>query len=113
MKGTLILATLLVTALGIAQQPAQPQPATPPVIRGSGCVTKAVESNCLVLNDSKSGETYNLLFADHAPAPGSAIRFQATAHQGMTTCMQGKAVNVVKWKALKDVKCPSETETQH
>lgn len=85
------------------------------MIKGSGCVENAVESSCHVLLDTKTGETYNLLFSGKAPKSGTAIWFKGTAHQGMTTCMQGKPVNVTKWKKEKDIKCPppAKPETNH
>jgi hypothetical protein len=112
---TLAATFLLLTAWATAQQSSESPASKPAVIRGSGCIAKAVETSCLVLKDSKTGELYNLFFVDQdrAPASGTAIRFQATEHQGMTTCMQGKAVNVSKWKTLKDAKCPAEPEPQH
>ncbi len=72
----------------------------PFVIQGSGCVESAVESSCLV-ERFEDRATYNLLFADHLPAAGTAIRFKGTEHQGMTTCLQGKPVNVTSWKRVK------------
>jgi len=36
----------------------------------------------------------------------AAIWFKGAAHQGMTTCMQGKAVDVSKWKRTK-AQCPA------
>ena len=104
----LLLPTLLLSALGFAQQTAKPV-----VIQGSGCVSRAVESNCLVLKDSKAAEMYNLLFAENPPPPGTAIRFKGTEHQGMTTCMQGKAVNVSSWKRLKNEKCSTASAETH
>ena len=104
---------LLAGLAAAAQQPSPTQPIAPPPIRGSGCVMKAVESNCLVLTDSKTGQVYNLLFADSPPAPGTAIKFKAIEHNGMTTCMQGKAVNVTTWNTLKNKKCPAQPEAQH
>jgi len=107
MKTLVGLIFLLCAVAAFAQQGTRTPSVQPAVIQGSGCVSQAVESSCLVLKDSKTGETYNLLFADHPPAPGIAIRFKATEHQGMTTCMQGKAGNVTKWKRLKGEKCPA------
>lgn len=115
MKPLFAAALLMLSAEVIcAQQGSAPASSKPAVIQGSGCVEKAVESSCLVLKDSKTGETYNLMFGDHPPAAGTAIRFKATEHQGMTTCMQGKAVNVTKWKRVKSEKCPpAPAETAH
>ena len=113
MKRRLIATVFVLAGLALAQQPTQ-NPAIPaPPIRGSGCVMKAVESSCLVFTDSKSGKVYNLLFSDHPPAPGRAIKFNAIEYHGMTTCMQGKAVSVSQWKPQKNVKCPAEPEAQH
>lgn len=112
----LLAVSLLFSASGIAiaQQGTESATAKPAVIKGSGCVSKAVETSCLVLKDAKSGELYNLLFADHAPAPDTAIRFRATERQGMTTCMQGKSINVTGWKLAKDMKCPPrQSDTDH
>ena len=83
------------------------------VIHGSGCVAKAVETSCRVLIDTKSGDTYNLLFGSKAPKSGTAIRFKGRVHQGMTTCMQGKPVNVSSWKKEKGIKCPAPPEPAH
>jgi hypothetical protein len=83
------------------------------VIKGSGCVEKAVETGCQVLIDAKTGDTYNLHFSAKVPKPGTAIRFKGTAHQGMTTCMQGKPVNVTSWKKEKGIKCPPPSKPAH
>lgn len=85
-------------------------PSNPGTIKGSGCLEKAVEASCLVLVDSKTGDTYNLLFRGKAPKAGTAIMFSGVKHQGMTTCMQGKPVQVSKWKKEKGIKCPPATK---
>ena len=84
-------------------------------VTGSGCVENAVETSCHVLLDAQTGETYNLLFSGKVPKAGTAIWFKGSAHQGMTTCMQGKPVNVTKWKKEKGIKCPppAKPETTH
>jgi len=76
-------------------------------------VEKAVETSCRVLIDSKTGDTYNLLFSGKAPKAGTAIRFKGTAHKGMTTCMQGKPVSVTSWKKEKGIKCPPADQPGH
>jgi hypothetical protein len=75
-------------------------------IKGSGCIENGVENSCHVLIDSKTGDTYNLLFSSKVPKTGTPILFKGAEHQGTTTCMQGKAVNVTKWKKEKGIKCP-------
>jgi len=88
-------------------------PAKTGVVRGSGCVEKAVESSCHVLIDSKTGDIYSLLFAAKVPKSGTAIRFHGAAHQGMSTCMQGKPVNITAWKKEKGIKCPPPATPGH
>ena len=92
------------------------QPSSSKTIKGSGCVENAVETSCHVLLDAKTGETFNLFFSGKAPKSGTAIWFKGTAHTGMTTCMQGKPVNVGTWKKEKGIKCPpppTKTESTH
>jgi hypothetical protein len=108
-----ILVVMLLTYFCTAAN-AQPQKAArPKSIEGSGCVENAVEHACHVVIDSKTGETYNLLFSGKVPTAGTAIRFAGTEHQGMTTCMQGKPVNVSKWKKEKGIKCPPPASATH
>ena len=76
------------------------------VVQGSGCVEKAVEKSCHVVIDSQTGDIYDLFFSARVPKSGTAIRFKATAHQGMTSCMEGKPVSVTSWKKEKGIKCP-------
>ena|SRR5271165_1416284 len=113
MKLTLAIAIMLSVGSAFAQQSSEAQTKSTARVHGSGCVSKGVESSCLVLTDSKTGKVYNLIFADHVPAAGTAIKFVATEHQGMTTCMQGTAVNVSKWKPLKSIKCPADADAHH
>lgn len=77
-------------------------------IQGSGCIEKAAENSCRVVIDSQTGELYNLLFSASTPKAGTAIKFSGTVHKGATTCMQGKPVNVSKWKKEKGIKCPPQ-----
>ena len=101
---------LLVAALASAQTQQSTKPKT---IQGSGCIEKAVESSCHVLTDTKTGDLYNLLFSGKVPKNGTAIWFKGTEHQGMTTCMQGKPVNIKKWKKEKGIKCPPPAQPTH
>jgi len=84
-------------------------------IKGSGCVENAVETSCHVLLDTRTGATYTLLFSGKVPKAGTAITFTGKEHHGMTTCMQGKPVNVSKWKKEKGIKCPppANAESTH
>jgi len=92
----------------VAQQPATPETSHSAILRGTGCVNPGVESGCIALKDNKTGDVYTLFFgSDHSPAPNSLISFEGTAHQGMTTCMQGRAVDVTKWSPAKG-RCKSK-----
>ena len=78
-------------------------------ITASGCVTAGVEPGCLLVTDKKTGTVYNVYFRGRKkPQVGSAIRFTGAPHDGPTTCMQGRAVNVRTWFPLK-MKCESRT----
>lgn len=96
----LIILALALTPARMAQNVAQTEK-TPKPIAGAGCVEAGVEAECLVLKDSKSGTLYNLFVKGKKPDPGMAIQFSGTAHDGPTTCMQGKAVDVKEWKQIK------------
>ena len=101
---------LLLAAFAAAQTQQSFKPKT---IQGSGCIEKAVESSCHVITDSKTGDLYNLLFSGRVPKNGTAIWFKGTEHHGMTTCMQGKPVNVTKWRPEKGIKCPPPAQVAH
>ncbi len=100
--------TLSFCAVVSAQQSAQQDSTPNAVIQGAGCVDSGVEAGCKVLKDTKTGDTYVLFFSGKEPAPGSAIWFKGAAHQGMTTCMLGKAVDISRWKRTK-AQCPAAT----
>jgi hypothetical protein len=57
-----------------------------------------------MVTDTRTNVVYNVYFRGKKPKVGTAIRFSGTPHDGMTTCMQGRAVNVTKWFQLK-MKC--------
>lgn len=107
-KTPLVIVLMCFCAIANAQTQ---KASSPKPIKGSGCVENAVEHACHVLIDSKTGDTFNLLFSGKAPKSGTAITFKGTEHQGMTTCMQGKPVNVTKWKKEKGIKCPPPAKT--
>ena len=103
------LAAVLISSSGVvapAPQPTQRDSTHSAVIQGAGCVDSGVEAGCKVLKDTKTGDAYVLFFATKQPAPSTAIWFKGTTHQGMTTCMQGTAVDVFKWKRT-SARCPA------
>lgn len=75
-----------------------------PPVHAIGCVSPGVENGCTTLKDKKTGDVYTLFFASDAPPPNTGISLEGRVHQGMTTCMQGTAVDVAKWTKVK-MKC--------
>lgn len=98
-----VIVVLSFCAVGVSQTS---HTTKPKVIQGSGCVEKAVEHSCHFVIDSKTGNTYNLLFNAKVPKPGTAIWFKGAGHEGASSCMQGTPLTVSKWKKEKGIKCP-------
>ena len=71
----------------------------------SGCVQAGVEAGCLVVQDTASGDLYNLLINGAKPAVGIGIEFTGTHYNGATACMQGTAVQVSTWTRNDSLKC--------
>ena len=89
------------TALAVPQE-------KPTEIRGMGCVQPGVETRCLEVTDVRSGALFDLIIKGVQPAMGSGIEFLGVAHQGVTTCMQGTAVDVKSW-VHRNLKCVQGT----
>ena len=79
------------------------------VVKGSGCLRPGTEAGCFVVSDLKTQKLYNLLFSGEKPSPDVAIEFVGVVHDGPTICMQGTAISVKKWTALK-MKCASPSK---
>ena len=103
MKGTMFAAIallgILVTAAATAQEPKP--------VKGQGCVAAGVEASCLVVKDVKTGVQYNLFFKGTKPAAGTGIEFTGVPSDKMTTCMQGKPLEVSSWSRVDSLKCPA------
>jgi hypothetical protein len=87
--------------------PAAPQE-KPKEIRAMGCVQPGVETRCLEVTDIRTGALFNLFFKGVQPAMGSGIEFVGVPHEGVTTCMQGTAVDVKTW-VRRNLKCVQGT----
>ncbi|HWG18953.1 MAG TPA: hypothetical protein VG225_00400 [Terracidiphilus sp.] len=97
MAAVILLAASSVTSL-----------ATPPdakKIHAEGCVEAGVEADCLVVKDVKTAKLYNILIKGARPAVGEGIDFTGVAHEGVTTCMQGIAVEVDHWQRKDSLQC--------
>src|SRR6478752_4210157 len=67
-------------------------------VEGAGCVWEGEEAGCLMVTDRESDITYNLLISSgEKPSPGVGIFFMGTLHQGQTSCMQARPVDVKSW----------------
>jgi hypothetical protein len=64
-----------------------------------------VEARCLVVKEAKSGVLYNLIVKGARPAIGTGIEFTGVPFDGMTTCMQGVALDVTSWARKDSLTC--------
>jgi hypothetical protein len=103
MRGTMFAAiallAILVTATATAQEPKP--------VKGQGCVAAGVEASCLVVKEVKTGVLYNLVFKGTKPAAGTGIEFTGVPSDKMTSCMQGKLLEVSSWSRVDALKCSS------
>lgn len=75
-------------------------------VEGAGCVWEGVEAGCLMVTDKETDNLYNLLISSgDKPAVGTGIFFMGTLHQGATSCMQGRPVDVKSWVKRKNINC--------
>jgi hypothetical protein len=99
MLAAIALLGVLVTAASAAQEPKP--------VKGQGCVAAGVEAACLVVKDVKTGVLYNLIFKGTKPEVGTGIEFTGVPSDMMTTCMQGKPLQVSSWSRVDALKCAS------
>ena len=107
MRGTMFAAIALLGILVTASAAQDPKP-----VKGQGCVTAGVESSCLVVKDVKTGVQYNLFFKGAKPAAGTGIEFTGVPRDMMTTCMEGKPLEVSSWSRVDSLKCPAGPATK-
>ncbi|HEY6248948.1 MAG TPA: hypothetical protein VI685_03245 [Candidatus Angelobacter sp.] len=107
---SIVLMTLWMVGAVRGQATQKPQSTAPRKgIYAAGCVQAGVEAGCLVVSNPRNKTTYNLLFKGKKPAIGSAIRFTGVSHDGPTSCMQGEAIDVKTWTAIK-MKCSTSDQ---
>lgn len=101
-----IMVATLALAGTMAAAAAQPKrPLETKQVHAQGCVEPGVEAGCLLVRDVKSDILYNLLMKGIRPAPGTGIEFTGVPHNGVTTCMQGVALDVLSWARRESVRC--------
>jgi hypothetical protein len=101
MRGT-IFAAIALLAIPVTSAAQEPKP-----VKGQGCVAAGAEASCLVVKDMKTGVLYDLFFKGTKPAVGTGIDFTGVPRDMMTTCMQGKPLEVSSWSRVDSLKCPS------
>jgi hypothetical protein len=80
----------------LAQQKARPKPEITEV-RATGCVRRAAQSDCLLLQTLDGSTTYSFV-ATPKPDPDTVITIQGKSHQGRDGCKGGIAIDVVDWE---------------
>jgi len=108
-QAILMLAAMVLAAAAAGARPAQQ---TKPAV-GEGCVQAGVEAHCLVVKDLKTGHLYNLFFKGVPPPVGLGIEFTGVPKDGMTTCMEGTALDVTEWARKDSIKCAPGQANKH
>lgn len=101
-KNALILGLVLLLGSAFAMgQPAGHAPGRGKTVHKSGKVEAGVEGGCLLVRDARDHKLYNVLFpTGKKPSAGEKISFTGSLSHGVSTCMEGIAVNVTSWKPL-------------
>jgi len=66
-------------------------------VRATGCVRRAAESQCLLLETLDGSATYSFTAAPK-PEINSVITVQGKSHQGRRVCKQGIPIEVTDWE---------------
>jgi hypothetical protein len=74
-------------------------------VRATGCVRRAPESQCLLLQTLDGSTTYSFIAAPK-PELNTVITIQGKSHQGRSACKQGIALDIIDWEPT-DQKCES------
>jgi hypothetical protein len=67
-------------------------------IRATGCVRRAVESQCLVLETLDGSTTYTYVAAAPKPELNAVITLLGKSHPGRSACKQGIPIDVTDWE---------------
>lgn len=66
-------------------------------VRATGCVRRAAESDCLLLETLDGSTTYSFTAAPK-PDLNTVITIQGKSHQGKSACKQGIPIDIVDWE---------------
>jgi hypothetical protein len=80
-------------------------------VRATGCVRKAAESQCLLLETLDGSATYTFLAAPK-PALNSVITIQGKSHQGRSACKQGIPIDVADWQPTGEMCVEPKSKTE-
>ncbi len=66
-------------------------------VRATGCVRRAAESQCLLL-ETLDGSTIYSFIAAPKPDLDTVITIQGKSHQGRSACKRGIPIDIVDWE---------------
>jgi hypothetical protein len=67
-------------------------------IRATGCIRRAPESQCFLLETLDGSTTYTFVAAAPRPELDTVITIQGKSHQGRRACKQGIPIDVTDWE---------------
>ena len=85
---------LILLSVLLAQQKPKPEITE---MRATGCVRRAAESQCLLL-ETLDGSTVYSFIASPKPDLDTVITIQGKSHRGRSACKQGIAIDIVDWE---------------
>jgi hypothetical protein len=80
-------------------------------MRATGCVRRAPESQCLLLQTLDGSTTYSFIAAPK-PELDTVITIQGTSHQGRSACRQGIPIDIVDWEPTGEKCAESKPKTE-
>ncbi len=66
-------------------------------MRATGCVRRAADSQCLLLQ-TLDGSTIYSFIASPKPDIDTVITIQGKSHRGRSACRQGISIDIVDWE---------------
>src|SRR5579863_9322349 len=88
---------LALIALTLMAQPQKKPKFEITEVRATGCVRRAADSQCLLLQTLDGSTTYSFVAAPK-PDLDTVITIQGKSHEGKSACKQGIAIDIVDWE---------------